>query len=83
MNKEGMDRGKQWLEEATGGAEVRGGDYPSPNARELISSVLFSGLKEIPVLKALIERGAAAKWKGGKESRSQLYRALPTVQRAD
>jgi len=83
MNKEGMDRGKQWLEEATGGAEVRGGDYPSPNARELISSVMFSGLKEIPVLKALIERGAAAKYKGAKESRSQLYRALPTVQRAD
>jgi len=82
MNKEGMDRGKQWLEEATGGAEVRGGDYPSPNARELVSSVLFSGLKEVPVLKALIERGAAAKFKGGKESRAQLYRALPTVQRA-
>ncbi len=79
MNKEGMDRGKSWLEEATGGAEIRGGDYPSPYGRELLASVLFSGLKEIPVLKALIERAQSTKMKGGKETRSQLYRALPTA----
>jgi len=79
MNKEGMDRAKQWLEEATGGAEIRGGDYPSPYARELISSVLFSGLKEIPVLKALIERAQSSKTKGAKETRGQLYKALPSA----
>ncbi|MEM3267172.1 MAG: tubulin/FtsZ family protein [Conexivisphaerales archaeon] len=79
MNKEGIDRGKAWLEEITGGAEVRGGDYPLPHSRELVSSVLFSGLKEIPVLKSLIERSQIKKTKKAKMTKSQLYRALPSI----
>ncbi len=79
MNREGMDRGKAWLEEVTGGAEIRGGDYPQPHSRELVCSVLFSGLKEIPVLKSLIERSQVKKTKKAKVTKGQLYRALPNI----
>ncbi len=39
----------------------------------------FSGLKEIPVLKALLERAQSSKTKGAKETRGQLYKALPSA----
>ncbi|MDG6929107.1 MAG: cell division protein [Nitrososphaerota archaeon] len=78
MNREGMDRAKAWIQEMTGGAEVRGGDYPHPRSRELMSSVLFSGLKEVPALQILIERSQIKKPKG-KTSRDRLYGALPDV----
>ncbi|MFB6173545.1 MAG: tubulin/FtsZ family protein, partial [Halobacteriales archaeon] len=53
LNRKGIERGRKWLEEQTGSMEVRGGDYPLPNEEKLASSVLLSGVTNVPRIKEL------------------------------
>jgi len=55
LNREGIEKGKGWLEQITGG-EVRGGDYPTPRSTKLSGTVLFSGLRSPPRIKALMDK---------------------------
>ena len=53
LNRKGIERGRSWLEEETGSMEVRGGDYPIPDAETVASAVLFSGVHQVPRIKEL------------------------------
>ena len=52
LNRKGIERGRQWLEEETGSMEVRGGDYPTSDD-EVGSVVLLSGVTDIPRVEQL------------------------------
>ncbi|ERG89150.1 MAG: cell division GTPase [halophilic archaeon J07HX5] len=52
LNRKGIERGRQWLEEQTGSMEVRGGDYPisEPN---VAAAILLAGVHNVPRIKEL------------------------------
>ncbi|RQG95706.1 tubulin/FtsZ family protein [Natrarchaeobius oligotrophus] len=48
LNRKGVERGRQWLEDETGSMEIRGGDYPLPDRNEVGAIVLLSGVTDVP-----------------------------------
>ncbi|SEW32263.1 tubulin/FtsZ family protein [Natrinema salifodinae] len=48
LNRKGVERGRQWLEDETGSMEIRGGDYPIPHRDEVGAIVLLSGVTDVP-----------------------------------
>ncbi|ELY76921.1 Tubulin/FtsZ GTPase [Natrinema pellirubrum DSM 15624] len=48
LNRKGVERGRQWLEDETGSMEIRGGDYPLPDRNEVGTIVLLSGVTDVP-----------------------------------
>ncbi len=53
LNRKGIERSRKWLEEETGSMEVRGGDYPLPNASQVSAAVVLSGVTDVPRIKEL------------------------------
>ena len=53
LSRKGIEHGRKWLEEETGSMEIRGGDYPMPNAQEVAGVVLLSGVADVPRIKEL------------------------------
>jgi cell division GTPase FtsZ len=53
ISRRGVERGRKWLEEATGSMEVRGGDYPVPDSGHVAAVVLLSGVYDVPRVKEL------------------------------
>jgi len=53
LSRSGVEKARTWLEEATGTMEVRGGDFPVPEADEVSAAVLLSGVSDIPRVKEL------------------------------
>ncbi|AEH37975.1 tubulin/FtsZ family protein [Halopiger xanaduensis] len=48
LNRKGVERGRQWLEDETGSMEIRGGDYPRTDKDEVGAIVLLSGVTDVP-----------------------------------
>ncbi|TMT86308.1 cell division protein [Haloterrigena sp. H1] len=48
LNRKGVERGRQWLEDETGSMEIRGGDYPLAERDEVGAIVLLSGVTDVP-----------------------------------
>jgi len=48
LNRKGVERGRQWLEDETGSMEIRGGDYPLGDRDEVGAIVLLSGVTDVP-----------------------------------
>ncbi|GAB3663217.1 tubulin/FtsZ family protein [Halopiger thermotolerans] len=55
LNRKGVERGRQWLEDETGSMEIRGGDYPRPDKDEVGAIVLLSGVTDVPRVDQLQE----------------------------
>jgi len=53
LSRQGVEKARTWLEEATGTMEVRGGDYPVPDADEVAAAVVLSGVSDVPRVKEL------------------------------
>jgi cell division GTPase FtsZ len=53
LNRKGIERGRKWIEEQTGSMEVRGGDYPISNSRQVAAVILLSGVTNVPRIKEL------------------------------
>ncbi|THE64792.1 cell division protein [Salinadaptatus halalkaliphilus] len=53
LNRKGVERGRQWLEDETGSMEIRGGDYPMPHRDEVGAIVLLSGVTDVPRIEKL------------------------------
>ncbi|QCJ45985.1 tubulin/FtsZ family protein [Haloprofundus sp. MHR1] len=47
LNRDGIEKGRQWIAEETGCLEVRGGDYPLPNSEAISVVIVFSGVSEV------------------------------------
>ncbi|RZH68010.1 tubulin/FtsZ family protein [Natrinema altunense] len=55
LNRKGVERGRQWLEDETGSMEIRGGDYPITVRDEVGTIVLLSGVTDVPRIDQLQE----------------------------
>ncbi|TYL37139.1 cell division protein [Natronococcus pandeyae] len=55
LNRKGVERGRQWLEDETGSMEIRGGDYPTTDREEVGAIVLLSGVTDVPRIQQLQE----------------------------
>lgn len=56
INRKGVERGRQWLEEVTGTMVMRGGDYPVGRSDHVAAVVLLSGVTNVPRIKQLQAR---------------------------
>ncbi|APX96034.1 tubulin/FtsZ family protein [Natronorubrum daqingense] len=61
LNRKGVERGRQWLEEETGSMEIRGGDYPRADDSDVGAVVLLSGVTDVPRVKRLQQVAVEAK----------------------
>lgn len=59
LNRKGIERARNWLEEETGSMQVRGGDYPWQMDRVAVS-VLLSGVSDVPRIKSLQHQAVEA-----------------------
>lgn len=48
LKREGIERGRRWLEKETRSMEVRSGDYPISGADHVAGLVLLSGVHRVP-----------------------------------
>ena len=58
LDREGIEMGRKYLEDAVWGGEVRGGDYPVPKSKSIVGVVLLSGIILVPRVKEILEIGA-------------------------
>ncbi|SEH10714.1 Cell division GTPase FtsZ [Natronorubrum sediminis] len=61
LNRKGVERGRQWLEDETGSMEIRGGDYPRADDTDVGAVVLLSGVTDVPRVKQLQQVAVEAK----------------------
>ena len=53
LNRKGIERSRQWLEEQTGSMEIRGGDFPTGNEPKVATVVVLAGVTQSDRLKEL------------------------------
>ncbi|WP_135853711.1 tubulin/FtsZ family protein [Halorussus salinus] len=53
LNRKGIERGRQWLENETASMEVRGGDYPLDDTDHVAAVTLLSGVTDVPRVEEL------------------------------
>ncbi len=53
LSRKGIERGRQWLEDETATMEIRGGDFPLPDADEVGILVVLSGVTDVPRIERL------------------------------
>lgn len=53
LNRKGIERGRNWLEEQTGSMEVRGGDFPYTEENTVATIVVLAGVTNVPRVKEL------------------------------
>ncbi len=58
LDRKGLDKARQWIEERTGSLEVRAGDYPRPDSDRIAVLVVLSGVTDVPRIEE-IQRLAA------------------------
>ncbi|MFB6295921.1 MAG: tubulin/FtsZ family protein [Halobacteriales archaeon] len=61
LSRKGIERGRTWLEEELGTAEVRGGDYPLPEEDRIAVTVLLSGVTDAERIESLKSAAVDAK----------------------
>ncbi len=78
LSRKGMEKSKVRIEEMIRGTEVRGGDFPLVKGQHVATTVLFSGVSDIPRIKELQEIGAEAqdKIKGVLSEKEREYKEL-------
>ena len=81
LNRKGIERARNWLEEETGSMQVRGGDYPWNNDRVAVS-VLLSGMSDIPRIDKLQHQAVEAQG-SLEEIRAKHDEAIDSLQSDD
>jgi cell division GTPase FtsZ len=60
ISRKGFEKGRYWLEQETGAAEVFAGDEPRPNATTVSASIVFANVTEVPRIDQLQQRAVDA-----------------------
>ena len=71
LDREGIEMGRKFLEDAVWGGEVRGGDFPLPRSKSIVGVVLLSGIVNVPRVKEILEKGAAFQKELSKRARAK------------
>ncbi len=53
LNRQGIERAREWVAEEAGTMEVRGGDYPLPGSEHVAGAVLLSNVTDVPRIEEL------------------------------
>ncbi len=69
LDRKGIEKARQWLEQNISGAEVRGGDYPLPKSSYVGCVVLLAGISNAPRVRTLLERAKVVQEKVAEEPR--------------
>jgi cell division GTPase FtsZ len=69
LDRKGVEKARQWLEQNIAGAEVRGGDYPLPKSSYVGCVVLLAGISNAPRVRNLLERAKVVQEKVAEEPR--------------
>lgn len=56
LDRKGIEKARQWLEDTIAGSEVRGGDYPLLNSEYVGCVVLLAGIANAPRIKTMLEK---------------------------
>ena len=56
LDRKGIEKAREWLENTIAGSEVRGGDYPLEKSNYVGCVVLLAGIANAPRVKAMLER---------------------------
>jgi cell division GTPase FtsZ len=56
LDRKGIEKSRQWLEDTIAGTEVRGGDYPLPTSNFVGCVVLLSGISSSPRVVSMLQR---------------------------
>jgi len=67
LDRKGIEKARQWLEQNIAGAEVRGGDYPLPKSSYVGCVVLLAGISNAPRVRSLLERAKVVQEKVAEE----------------
>ena len=67
LDRKGVEKARQWLEQNIAGAEVRGGDYPLPKSNYVGCVVLLAGISNAPRVRTLLERAKVVQEKVAEE----------------
>ncbi|MFQ5800363.1 MAG: tubulin/FtsZ family protein [Candidatus Hydrothermarchaeales archaeon] len=70
LDRKGIEKARQWLEQNISGAEVRGGDYPLPKSSYVGCVVLLAGISNAPRVRSLLERAKVVQEKVAEEPKS-------------
>lgn len=67
LDRKGIEKGREWLENTIAGTEVRGGDYPLPNSNYVGCVVLLSGIASAPRVVTMLQRAKYVQERVGEE----------------
>ncbi len=67
LDRKGIEKAREWLEDTIYGTEVRGGDYPLPKSNYVGCVVLLSGIGNVPRVKRMLQRARAVQEKIAEE----------------
>jgi cell division GTPase FtsZ len=64
ISRKGFEKGRYWLEQETGAAEIFAGDEPRPNATTVSASIVFANVTDVPRIEELQQRAVEAQQTG-------------------
>ncbi|MDP6459207.1 MAG: cell division protein, partial [Candidatus Hydrothermarchaeota archaeon] len=71
LDRKGIEKGRQWLENTIAGTEVRGGDYPLPTSNYVGCVVLLAGIASAPRVVGMLQRAKYVQERVGKEPKRE------------
>ncbi|MBI5253299.1 MAG: cell division protein [Euryarchaeota archaeon] len=71
LDRKGIEKAREWLEDTIAGTEVRGGDYPLPKSGYVGCVVLLAGIANAPRIKTMLERAKVVQEKIGVEPKRE------------
>jgi cell division GTPase FtsZ len=71
LDRKGIEKAREWLENTISGTEVRGGDYPLLKSSYVGCVVLLAGIANAPRVKAMLEKAKVVQEKVGVEPKKE------------
>jgi cell division GTPase FtsZ len=71
LDRKGIEKAREWLEDTIAGTEVRGGDYPLPKSNYVGCVVLLAGIASAPRVVSMLQRAKYVQERLGEEPRRE------------
>lgn len=71
LDRKGIEKAREWLEDVIAGTEVRGGDYPLPKSNYVGCVVLLAGIASAPRVVSMLQRAKYVQERLGEEPRRE------------
>jgi cell division GTPase FtsZ len=71
LDRKGIEKAREWLEDTIAGTEVRGGDYPLPRSNYVGCVVLLAGIASAPRVVSMLQRAKYVQERLGEEPKRE------------